>query len=709
MSDPDFDTEDPMFPEVFGEASDPALRALEADPVSLDEAVSVLAQIRMPTIEPGVDMDIAEPMPFADQAALPPGPAQLVTNDMDAALREVEAAGGITLPEGAEAVADVPASGGFSQGPGAPTPPPIPLSPEERAAARRQGIEERNRMTGQAAVSPGQEPRLGAASIYRTPNGQLAQVSPSAIPRRQARNLSGAMLESTIDIPGAVSPETQALLVDATQRAQVARAAAVAAEVQGLEDQADLLDDMADDILTSAVELQEASREAKAETDQAISRLQEITNAIGEARIDPNRLFNTGPASNRFAAAIAIAAGTMAQNLNPGTQNTALQIVQSAVDRDLQAQVADIQRLGLQANNQRSVLAALRQAYQDDVAALEAYRALRLSHAATQMRSVAFRNQGTQASVNFAAAEAELRRQAIAAQAEAERNLFRYTLTTKLAMPGVAGIRRGEAFARQRLGMSEPTSQPRRSGGRAGGSRTQGEQPPSFGRLVADVLGGRATVDQQTARAMMEHLNAQGGAFTILQSETNRDEWVVAPIEGLDLVSLEEVENVQEDAGLRFDALNVIMTSGERDALFANFGEEEAPKIIAGLGDLAALRNTLQSFEDMDGRIGWSVFSEESAEAEAMAASLWTQLAQAQGLGALAGPDLDLIQLQAQSPLSLFNPNATARLRGTIRSVENRLKEQLRIVGVDISNFGEVSSLAAAGSAKAPIEAPADE
>ena len=582
--------------------------------------------------------------------------------------------------EALQAFSDQEAIAPFSQEPATPPDPASEdfRSVEEVQAGRREAEGQRQQRQNRGSILPGQQGRLQSGSVARLPNGTLRRISPSGTPQRTGRSLSGAMLESVLDIPGAVTPETRAALEEATQQAQIARAAATAAQTQGMEDQADLLDDIADQHLTDAIELQEASKQAKEETDQAIGRLQDITNAIGEARIDPNRLFNTGPASNRFAAAIAIAAGTMAQSMNPGTQNAALQVVTSAVDRDLRAQVADIQRLGQQAAGQRSVLAALRQSYQDDLAAMAGYRAMRLAQAATQMRSMATRNAGTQTATNFLAAEAELRRQALAAQAEAERNIFRRRLSIKQAM----SVGQGERFARRQLGL------PVRARGGRGRSATR---PQALGPEVAEVLGGRRTVDEATARQYMNLLNQQTGTTNYSIGELEEGQWTVFDLNESSEVPLEQIESLQEVAGLELPGININITSTQRQQLESIYGEH-AYEIYAALGDLEGLKEALRTFEDVDGREGWAIFSEENAESEAAASTLATQLAQAQGLGALAGPDLDLIERQVENPLSIFNPNATARLRSTIRTIENSVFAKLRSAGVDTSN-ARVSNL----------------
>ena len=156
--------------------------------------------------------------------------------------------------------------------------------------------------------------------------------------------------------------------------------------------------------------------------------------AVQNYRVDPDRFFRNRGAASGFAAALGVAAGAMSSAmLGPGTPNVAYQIVQSAIERDIQAQMEDAQNLRAGAQGQLSLFSALNSAYNDERAAAQAMRAIRLADAENRLRTIAMRMQSSTATQAF---------QQMAAQMQAERDRYRIEahqrgLETHLAGEGI--------------------------------------------------------------------------------------------------------------------------------------------------------------------------------------------------------------------------------------------------------------------------------
>lgn len=97
-----------------------------------------------------------------------------------------------------------------------------------------------------------------------------------------------------------------------------------------------------------------------------ISELDQQIQDIQSQNIDPTRIFKNGVG---VAAALGVASGYLSQAiLGPGTPNAALNIVQAALDRDLNAQMADL-RAGVALTGQRAqLIQALRGSLNDEAA-----------------------------------------------------------------------------------------------------------------------------------------------------------------------------------------------------------------------------------------------------------------------------------------------------------------------------------------------------
>ena len=151
----------------------------------------------------------------------------------------------------------------------------------------------------------------------------------------------------------------------------------------------------------AAIQQQQAQREymfaeqerqrvaaAEQEHDRALSDLEAMNQSVMDQRIDPARFYTANRGAGLGAAA-SVALGVLGQGLNPNLQNTAMVIIDRAIDRDIQAQVTDL------ANQQRGVQTArnlygdMLRTFQEEGAAREAVRGMYLAEMERRIEALA--------------------------------------------------------------------------------------------------------------------------------------------------------------------------------------------------------------------------------------------------------------------------------------------------------------------------------
>ena len=122
---------------------------------------------------------------------------------------------------------------------------------------------------------------------------------------------------------------------------------------------------------------EEESRLAAAEQehDRALNELNELNRGVMEQRIDPARFFTDNRGAGLSAAA-SVALGVLGQGLNPNLQNTAMVIIDRAINRDIEAQIANLQNQQQGVALQRNLYGDLLRTYESETAAREALRGM---------------------------------------------------------------------------------------------------------------------------------------------------------------------------------------------------------------------------------------------------------------------------------------------------------------------------------------------
>jgi len=149
-----------------------------------------------------------------------------------------------------------------------------------------------------------------------------------------------------------------------------------------------------EDAIRQAAAEREAEQQRQAlEQDRAHAMLgarQAYQNAIervSSARLDPSRWFRDQGAGGTIAATLAVGLGALGQAFSGGDRNLALEEINQAIDRDIEAQGADIESGRAAADLQGNMLGIMRSEYGDRDAAREAARAAMLRQVALQTQA----------------------------------------------------------------------------------------------------------------------------------------------------------------------------------------------------------------------------------------------------------------------------------------------------------------------------------
>lgn len=171
-------------------------------------------------------------------------------------------------------------------------------------------------------------------------------------------------------------------------------------------------------------------------------------------RIDPDGFYHSRGVGGTIAASIAIGLGGLGSTINGGP-NVALQMINEEIDRDITAQQQQIESAFRRADAEGTLYDMARQEYADRGAALEASRALALENVAAQVGESAASLGSVEARHNAEVMAAQLRDQAAAAAAEAERAEYEWQLDIATRE---ARLRRIQAAAAQAEAAAAPVT-----------------------------------------------------------------------------------------------------------------------------------------------------------------------------------------------------------------------------------------------------------
>lgn len=166
-------------------------------------------------------------------------------------------------------------------------------------------------------------------------------------------------------------------LLEARQREQEASLAEAEAYAQQLGADAQLRQEAAEMAMEFPQTFAQTVKENKEDVDRMMRFVDDQVRQIAAGRTDPERVFHSRGAGASFGAAMSVAVGQMVSILT-GSENAALRIVESAIDRDLRAQQLDAQREGRAASLGLSLVDRLRGQAASDLEAEQMIRVMRL-------------------------------------------------------------------------------------------------------------------------------------------------------------------------------------------------------------------------------------------------------------------------------------------------------------------------------------------
>ena len=174
---------------------------------------------------------------------------------------------------------------------------------------------------------------------------------------------------------------------------------------------------------------QENERRVKQQADRPAAmqkRLDEvdvINKKFSDAKIDQKHIWGDEGTGNRFFAALGIALGALGSGLN-GKPNAALDIVNRAIDRDIEVQKANLEQIGKSSEVARGGLADYMKVTGDQDAAIAAERARQLAIFENQLKTAASSSQSAEAKAAANANAAKVGEQLAGEQAKVNKFIY---------------------------------------------------------------------------------------------------------------------------------------------------------------------------------------------------------------------------------------------------------------------------------------------
>ncbi len=267
---------------------------------------------------------------------------------------------------------------------------------------------------------PAAKPQGAQGAVFAMP--QQAQAQPAqaqraafAGPVAKAGFVAKGKTEQSSQLPDYV----KAGIVDSTQKdiaavnfeAQVQANQAV--EQYGIQQQAQAQ--------MQQMQAQEQLREQKRQerVQSQMQKVQDVSTDAAAGKIDRGHIWANG---GREAAVMAMALGAFAAAMPGGNgQNTALKVIDKAVDDDLKEQEANLAQKNKNAAQQQNVLSAMRENFGDERAAYSAAKAIKLQDAAQQIEVNAAKYKAPMVQANAAKTVEAMRQKAYALFGEAEK------------------------------------------------------------------------------------------------------------------------------------------------------------------------------------------------------------------------------------------------------------------------------------------------
>lgn len=211
-------------------------------------------------------------------------------------------------------------------------------------------------------------------------NDEIAEVTMLALGEEGGRGRPGrppttVTTETSFSQEGFVDPELRAGLAGANDAVRQAQAGVDAQQRAMAQQAADNQAALAAEQAAANRRAEEAERRRQQQLQDRVARVDQVLERVRNQQVDPEQFF--GGFGGRMGAAIAVALGQLGSQLTGGP-NTALQIINQAIERNMTAQQANMQNQRQAAAMEQSALGQFRAILGDDRAAESAARVAHL-------------------------------------------------------------------------------------------------------------------------------------------------------------------------------------------------------------------------------------------------------------------------------------------------------------------------------------------
>jgi len=255
-----------------------------------------------------------------------------------------------------------------------------------------------------------------------------------------------------------LSGQMAAPLVRAYESMQSAVKQQGQAQAEAAERQAAAVRQLMPEILQSTERFQQLMTRADELAEEKMRQMEEARQRVREYRVDPNRLMKTP--GNRILSAVAIALSGIGNTLSrqPGAPNQAYEIIQRAIDRDVQEQLFELQKRKEDLNDIQQEYRNVMDMYANKGQKMLALRSLMLDNAAQQLKLAALDAQAPQAKANAEALAAQIELDRAKIDQQLKQQAQAANMQTLLAIEKARGeASQKQAEMKQPLGEFQPT------------------------------------------------------------------------------------------------------------------------------------------------------------------------------------------------------------------------------------------------------------
>ena len=213
--------------------------------------------------------------------------------------------------------------------------------------------------------------------------------------KNQAPSAKVLGVVSSIPSPAGTTPDPYALKSDAVEKSASVGAQKAIEEASFMRERAN----QQEQILKEQQE-KEALRQTQIKEQE--QKAQQALDEFGQAKIDPNRFWKEKSTGEKIVAGIAIALGALGQGLSKGNiqSNGALDIINGAINRDIEAQKMGILGKREKAEGQKGILAQMRERFDDERTAEGMTRIIALDQAKLKLEEISAKSKSGEVAAN---------------------------------------------------------------------------------------------------------------------------------------------------------------------------------------------------------------------------------------------------------------------------------------------------------------------